>query len=129
LARAAVAPKGSLPHDRSLEASRETLVIMTCVTYVWKADGTYVGQVVSDGFSIDVLADDVEERAAIREELLNANKFGPNHDFHIRSGDVRTSVEFPGGEWIAFASLIVLPAIGYRVHVIKGAPAENTFDG
>ena len=93
--------------------------------HVWK-DGTYIGQIVRARFDqIEVLSEDENERARLKELLLNAKAFAPTHDFELRSGETRRFYEFASDEWVDMAALLVLPREGYRVHVIQEPPRGN----
>jgi hypothetical protein len=93
--------------------------------HVWKGK-TYIGQVFtsgSRGFTpadhlIGVQADDENEGEKIKQLLLR----GQSDYLEVRSGARKTiELEFPSEDWLAVTCLMVLPAEGYRVHIIRDA--------
>jgi hypothetical protein len=94
------------------DSSRRTIV------HVWNRDGTYVGEVYTDSsMRLEVFGDDEAETKQVKAILTDqATK---TDMIELRATDLRRTVEFPGAEWLALASLMLLPSEGYRVHIIS----------
>jgi hypothetical protein len=93
--------------------------------HVWKGE-TYIGQVFVSGSRvftpadhlIGVQADDEVEGEKVKQLLLG----GQSDYLEVRSGGRKMmELEFPSEDWLAITCLMVLPAQGYRVHIIRDA--------
>jgi hypothetical protein len=95
------------------------------IVHVWTSDGTYVGEVYADSrLRLEVNGADGTETTKIRTILTDlASK---TDWIEVRAADLRRAIEFPGSEWLALASLIVLPREGYRVHIISEAVQDES---
>jgi hypothetical protein len=95
--------------------------------HIWTKEGTYVGEVLAgrpfSGLDFGGIHEDHREK--IKQALTGMRGPGSSDFIQVQGLGEKILPEFPNEQWIAVASVLLLPPAGYRVHaIVEPIPRE-----